>query len=67
MTMRKHSIRGLRGLAFLVLVLAATSANSEFEDYTNVPLSELVKLDIYAPSVLRSHLHEKGGCSAMSS
>jgi len=60
MTMRKHSIRGLRGLAFLVLVLAATSANSEFKDYTNVPLSELVELDIYAPSVLRSHLHEKG-------
>ena len=60
MTMRKHSIRCLRGLAFLIFVFAATSANSEFKDYTNVPLSELVELDIYAPSVLRSHLHEKG-------
>ena len=60
MTMRKHSLRALRGLASLVLVLVAMPVNSESTDYTEVPLSELVKLDIYAPSVLRSHLHEKG-------
>ena len=60
MTMRKHSLRGHRGLASLVLLLAAMPVNSETTDYTEVPLSELVELDIYAPSVLRSHLHEKG-------
>ncbi len=58
--MRKHSLGGLRGLVSLILVLAALSVNSETTDYTEVPLSELVELDIYAPSVLRSHLHEKG-------
>ena len=60
MTMRKHSFRGLRDLASLVLVLAAMPVNSETTDYTEVPLSELVELDIYTSSVLRSHLHEKG-------
>ena len=60
MTMRKHSLRGLRGLASLVLVFVAMPVNSASTDYTEVPLSELVRLDIYAPSVLRSHLHEKG-------
>ncbi len=60
MTTRKHSLRGHRSLASLLLLLAATQANSETTDYTDVPLSELVELDIYAPSVLKSHLHEKG-------
>ncbi len=60
MTMWKLSETGLRRLAFLVLVLAAMPVDSKITDYTEVPLSELVELDIYAPSVLRSHLHEKG-------
>ena len=60
MTTRNHSLRGHKGLASLLLLLAVTQANSETIDYTDVPLSELVELDIYAPSVLKSHLHEKG-------
>ncbi len=60
MAARNHSLCGLRGLASLALLLAAMPANSETIDYTDVPLSELVDLDIYAPSVLKSHLHEKG-------
>ncbi len=58
--MRQALLCGLRGLASLVLVLAAMPANSTTTDYTDVPLSELVELDIYAPSVLRSHLHRQG-------
>ena len=60
MTVRKHSLRGLRGLVSLALVLAAMPVKSASIDYTDIPLSELVELDIYAPSVLKSHLHEKG-------
>ena len=58
--MRKPLLCGLRGLASLVLALAAMPVNSATTDYTDVPLSELVEVDIYAPSVLRSHLHRKG-------
>ena len=57
---RKYLLRSFRGLASLALLLAAMPVNSASTDYTDVPLSELVQLDIYAPSVLRSHLHEKG-------
>ncbi len=60
MSKRKYLLRSTRGLTSLVLMLAAMPASSESTDYTDVPLSELVQLDIYAPSVLRSHLHEKG-------
>jgi len=60
MTVRKHSLRGLRGLVSLALVLATMPVKSASIDYTDIPLSELVELDIYAPSVLKSHLHEKG-------
>ena len=60
MTLRKHSLRGLRVPASLVLLLAAMPVQSETIDYTEVPLSKLVELDIYAPSVFKSHLHEKG-------
>ncbi len=60
MTVRNCSPRAHRGLASLALLLAAMPVQSETKDYTEVPLSELVELDIYAPSVLRSHLHEKG-------
>ncbi len=60
MTMRRHSLRGHRGLTSLLLLLASMPVQSEIIDYTDVPLSELVELDIYAPSVLKSHLHDKG-------
>ena len=60
MTVRNHSLRAHGGLASLALLLAAMPVQSETKDYTDVSLSELVELDIYAPSVLRSHLHEKG-------
>ncbi len=59
MTVRNRSPRAHRGLASLALLLAAMPVQSETKDYTEVPLSELVELDIYAPSVLKSHLHEK--------
>ncbi len=42
MTLRKHSLRGLRGPASLVLLLAAMPVQSETIDYTDVPLSKLV-------------------------
>ena len=60
MTVRNRSPRAQRGLASLALLLTAMPVQSETKDYTEVSLSELVELDIYAPSVLRSHFHEKG-------
>ena len=42
MTLRKHSLRGLRVPASLVLLLAAMPVQSEAIDYTEVPLSKLV-------------------------
>ena len=60
MSKREYLLRSIRGMASLALMLAAMPVSSETTDYTDVPLSELVQLDIYAPSVLRSHLHEKG-------
>jgi len=59
MTKRNHSLRGYRGLASwaswasFALLLAAMPVQSETKDYTDVPLAELVELDIYAPSSCR--------------
>ncbi len=60
MSKRKSLLCNIRGLASLALMLTIMPASAETTDYTDVPLSELVQLDIYAPSVLKSHLHEKG-------
>ncbi len=60
MSKRRYLLRSIRGLAYMVFMLAAMPVSSETTDYTDVPLSELVQLDIYAPSVLRSHFHGKG-------
>ena len=53
MTKRFHSLRGHRGRASLAFLLAVMPVQSETKDYTDVPLSELVELDIYAPSSCR--------------
>ncbi len=49
-----------KGLAALFLTAVAGSACAQTDEFMDMTLEELVNVDIYASSVLSSHIHRKG-------